>query len=554
MNRLRCAPYCRYSTDLQNPLSIQDQLRQCRAFADGEGWIVLTEHCYADEAVSGVGADRPGLSQLLHEAARVPRPFDVVLVDDTSRLSRNQGEVARIFERLKFCGIRIIAVSQGIDSDHEQADVLVTVHGLVDALYVKELAKKTHRGMEGRVLAGLHAGGRCYGYRNVRLPTGGVRLEIDQAEASVVRRIFEMSASGRSLKTIAKTLNFEKLPPPRRRVDRSAMTWCPTAIRAMLRRELYVGRIVWNRSHFVKRPGTNKRVRRARPQSEWRTANRPELRIVSDELWNGVQRRIVSLQRLGTGRRTGLLDRSVTSPYLFSGLLKCGLCGGNLVIVCGHAPGRHPKYGCSQHHYRGACTNAVLVRRDFMEEMLLGGLQDQVLKPEVLRYAIDEFKRQIRLMASQIDAGESESRRRRKQLEVELRGLTATAAEVGPSQFLVNAIRERERELRDLSEPIPLGGRQFVERMLLRSREFVTSQLSNVRSLLLKDAVLARAELREHVQQVQMVPTYPAEGKPYYVADGNWDVLGRVDRMLPPSGGSIRMVAGARFERATFGL
>jgi site-specific DNA recombinase len=554
VDRLRCATYCRYSTDLQNPLSIRDQLRNCRERADRERWTVLAEHCYSDEAVSGVGTDRPGLSQLLDEAARVPRPFDILLVDDTSRLSRNQGEIARIFERLKFLGIRIISVSQDIDSEDEQADVLVTFHGLADALYVKELAKKTHRGMEGRILAGLHVGGRCYGYRGVRLPTGGVSLEIDQAEASVIRQIFEMSSSGRSLKTIAQTLNSEKLPPPRGRADRPGATWCPTAIRAMLRRELYIGRMVWNRSHFVKRPGTNKRVSRPRPQGEWRIANRPELRIVSDELWNGVQRRILSLQRLGTGRHSGLLDRSATSPYLFSGLLKCALCGGNLVIVSGHAPGRHPKYGCSQHHYRGACTNAVLVRRDFMENILLGGLQDQVLQPEVLRYVIDELKRQIRTVASRMDARQSESGRRRKQLEVELRRLSETAAEVGPSQVLVKAIRERERELHDLSAPIPFGSRQFVERMLLRSHEFVTSQLSNIRSLLVKDPILARAELRAHVQQVQMIPTYPAEGKPYYVAEGNWDLLGSVDRMLSPSGESIRMVAGARFERATFGL
>ncbi len=71
------------------------------------------------------------------------------------------------FERLNFAGIRLIAVSQGIDSDNEQAHVLVTVHGMVDSLYVKELAKKTHRGLEGRVLRGQHTGGRCYGYDSV---------------------------------------------------------------------------------------------------------------------------------------------------------------------------------------------------------------------------------------------------------------------------------------------------------------------------------------------------------------------------------------------------
>jgi site-specific DNA recombinase len=91
-------------------------------------------------------SDRPDLIRMMEAAVTVPRAFDVVLVDDSSRLSRSLSDAMRILERLNFAGVRVIAVSQGIDSQNEQADVLVTVHGLMDSLYVKELAKKTHRG------------------------------------------------------------------------------------------------------------------------------------------------------------------------------------------------------------------------------------------------------------------------------------------------------------------------------------------------------------------------------------------------------------------------
>ena len=161
---LRCAAYARYSSDLQSPLSIDDQLRICREYARSHGFLFLEEHIYTDEALSGVGADRPGLGRLLNAALSPARPFDIILLDDSSRLARNTKDALSIFERLNFAGIRLIAVSQGIDSDNEQAQVLVTVHGMVDSLYVKELAKKTHRGLEGLVLRGQHAGGRCYGY------------------------------------------------------------------------------------------------------------------------------------------------------------------------------------------------------------------------------------------------------------------------------------------------------------------------------------------------------------------------------------------------------
>jgi site-specific DNA recombinase len=71
---LRCAAYARYSSDLQSPRSIEDQLRICREYAHSRGFTFLEEHVYADEALSGVGADRPGLGRLLAAALSPARP------------------------------------------------------------------------------------------------------------------------------------------------------------------------------------------------------------------------------------------------------------------------------------------------------------------------------------------------------------------------------------------------------------------------------------------------------------------------------------------------
>lgn len=90
-----------------------------------------------------------------------------------------------------------------------------------------------------------------------------------------------------------------------------------------------------------------------------------------------------------SGAKKGLLPRSVTSPYLLSGILKSGLCGGNLIIVTGHSSyGHYPQYGCSQHFNRGACTNSILIRRDWLERQLLEELQNEVLKREAVEYAL----------------------------------------------------------------------------------------------------------------------------------------------------------------------
>jgi len=220
-----------------------------------------------------------------------------------------------------------VSVSQGIDSQNDQADVLMTVHGLVDSLYIKELAKKTHRGLQGRALQGLHTGGRCFGYESVR-DGDVIRYGVNGEEAAVVRRIFEMAADGGSLKTITKTLNSEHVPPPRKRAGKKDATWCHNAIREMLRNELYIGRQIWNRSRYVKQPGTNKRLRRMRSTSEWIIVEKPELRIVDDGLWDRVQQRIAwANEKYNYGNCPGLLHRASTSLNLLTGFMKCGVCG-----------------------------------------------------------------------------------------------------------------------------------------------------------------------------------------------------------------------------------
>ncbi|MCZ2150772.1 MAG: recombinase family protein [Bryobacterales bacterium] len=427
--RLRCAAYARFSSDRQSPASIEDQLRMCRDYATKQGWQLLEQHVYRDDAISGAGIDRPGLAILLDATSRVDRPFDVLLLDDTSRLSRNLADAVRTVEMLRFKGFRIVSVSQGIDSQNDQADVLMTVHGLVDSLYIKELAKKTHRGLQGRALKGLHTGGRCFGYDNVK-DDDSVRYSINEKEADIVRRIFEMAADGASLKTVTKTLNRENVLPPRKRAKKEDASWCHNAIREMLRNELYIGRLIWNRSQFIKQPGTNKRLRRMRPESEWIVLEKPELRIIDDNLWHRVRDRIAWVnERYNHGNQPGMMNRATTSPNFLTGFLRCGSCGRNLIIVAGRGKHGHPRYGCPMHANRGVCSNAVRERADLLEELLFTQLQNAVLRPEAVEGAIQDFERELhrRLRAGQQARSNAD---RSEHLRRELSNLAATILNV----------------------------------------------------------------------------------------------------------------------------
>jgi DNA invertase Pin-like site-specific DNA recombinase len=159
MEMKRAVIYARYSSDLQRDASIEDQIRNCTAFIGQQGWRLVAT--YTDRAVSGASFLRPGYQQVLHEAPQ--QVFDVVVAEALDRISRDQADTATFYKHLSFHGIQLVTLTEGhIDELH------VGLKGTMNALYLKDLAMKTRRGLEGRVRAGRSGGGLCFGYDVVR--------------------------------------------------------------------------------------------------------------------------------------------------------------------------------------------------------------------------------------------------------------------------------------------------------------------------------------------------------------------------------------------------
>jgi site-specific DNA recombinase len=366
---MRTAAYVRYSSDAQREASLEDQLRNIRAHCERHGWPAPT--VYSDAAISGARSDRPGYRALLADTHR----FDVILVDDQSRLSRDSIEVAKTIKRLTFAGVRLIGVSDGVDTQRKGHKVETGLRGLMSELYLDDLADKTHRGLKGRALAGASAGGLPYGYRKTDV---GQRA-IDEAQGAVVRRIFTEYVAGATPRAIAAGLNRDGIPSPR------GSSWAMTVIHGDARRgigilvnPIYVGRPVWNRSHWIKHPETGRRVRQERPTSEWVQQDHPELAIVSEEVWQAAQARITHKSvptrgKLGVGR---------PMRHLLSGILRCEHCDGPLVVVDAYA------YGCSTAKDRGTCGSKLRLPRVQAEAALLKNIRDEMLTDEAFqRYA-----------------------------------------------------------------------------------------------------------------------------------------------------------------------
>src|SRR5260370_30053438 len=141
----RCAIYARSSSDLQSPTSIDDQVQPCRTYGDRKAWVVAATH--DDAALSGFGVEqRPGYQQLVAAAGATPRGFDTILVEDLSRLTRDTGELLRLYHRLRLKGIDIVGVSDGIASGQHGGKVPPTAKGPLDELYPDAPRDKTHRG------------------------------------------------------------------------------------------------------------------------------------------------------------------------------------------------------------------------------------------------------------------------------------------------------------------------------------------------------------------------------------------------------------------------
>jgi site-specific DNA recombinase len=405
------------------------------------------------------------------------------------------------------------------------------VHGLVDSLYLEELGKKTYRGVEQLALNGLHTGGRVFGYHRIPIESSterdshgrpvisGVKLAVDPNQAATVQRIFERYAAGDSLKRIAIDLNDDGILSPQPQKGRVSRSWCPSSVRHILHNERYRGVVIWGKTYKIRSQETGKRVYRRNPPSEWRRRDTPEQRIVSDGLWAAARR------RMQTAEQRPRLSRNAGSPYLFTGLLECSICGGSITIVSGQWKRRdESRYGCSMHANRGdrVCTNNLLISRSALEKQLLGGLQAKVLHPDVIKYTISQFEEQLTHALNQRSDKAASIRQRLNEVESGIRNCTAAIAKMGLSKSLQVYLTDLEAQHSDLAERLANIEPRVVRLQLRDTRRFIYARLRELQSMLAGEPRLVRQEIAKHVEKITLTP----EGRTY-IASGTWDLLGR---------------------------
>jgi site-specific DNA recombinase len=541
---LRCAIYARYSSDMQRLSSIEDQIRECRDAARRNGWIIVEECIFSDEAVSGqMLTGRDGLDQVITLAQDKLRQFDCILIDDTSRFGRNLSETLPMTDILQYLGVALYFVSRKLDSRDPNFRSLYISCGQHDEQQSRGTGEKVHRGQRGRVLDGCIGGGRYYGYRNVPVedPTHKglygrphvkeVRLEINPEEAAVVRRIFEMYAGGLGHSKIARMLNAEGVPASLKgRGKKPNRKWNACTIHDIVRNEKYHGVHVWNRTEIVRNPIAKRKEQRPRDPSEWERVEVPEWRIVSEELWTAAQAEMK--RRSGTSfQKAGGLNRTDDSrQYLFSGLMTCAKCGSNFNIMDGKGPSA--RYGCIGHRFRGTCDNKLTILRRVLEEKLLHALANNILQEPVREQLSSEFRIQLmaaweqnRRNAQQIALDASTLKEKQRRLRDQAENVVTAIAMMGASELLSKELKSLETQLKNLEQmlaaPDTIDAEPPSETAI---REFLDRVFADLQSLLTAEPESAKQALRRYVTKLVMKPV-PSDERPVYEVTGDLNLF-----------------------------
>ncbi len=551
---IRTAIYARYSSDKQRDASIEDQVHNCRARIEVEGWQLVNS--FSDRAMSGATTLRPGYQKLLEEARQ--GRFDAIVAESLDRFSRDQEDIAGLYKILTFAGVKLITLAEG-----EINELHVGLKGTMNALFLKDLAQKTRRGLEGRVRRGFSGGGNAYGYDVVRkLDESGDPIRGDQTinekEAAVARRIFQDYVGGKSPRAIAIMLNHEGVVGP------SNKGWTASTIignrkrgTGILNNQLYIGKRIWNRLSYLRDPETRKRVSRLNSPENWIITDVPDLRIIGDELWSRAQDIQQRRSKDTRPKSTSGPDWHQRRPkHLFSGLIKCASCGGGMTLIS------RVYYGCAANRNKGTCNNRLTVRLDRLEEAVLQGLQENLVTPELTEVFVREYTREINRLRAEASAIHTQSRQRLDDINRRVANIVDAIAAGRSGTALLDKLEALESEKAELeankshSAPEPV-------RLHPNIAEHYVTKVSDLRNYLNKENARREATqiLRSLVDEIRL---HPIDGELQIELIGDLAALlsfadhGESPKEKPGSsfdpGRTKWLVAGAGFEPATFRL
>lgn len=397
---MRAVAYARYSTAHQNETSITAQLEAISAYCEKNG-IELTGMPYIDEAFSGTNTDRPAYQRLLRDASA--HRFDAIVVYDISRGSRDVGDWFAFRKQMSSLGISVLSATNTLgDMDDPNAFLqeLLTV-GLGQHM-VLQTRQKSIAGKRVRAQSGLFCGGNA--------PLGYIirngEYVIDDDEADAVRLIFRMYIDGATYTQIIAELDRQNFR------TRSGKRLESNTLYYIINNQRYTGDFIWFNSterHM------HKHVGKENPEED--------KIIIRDAIPAIVTREEFEMAKLRMERSKNSFGVNHSKyPFLLSGLLRCGDCGGAICGVTVTAKGhKYPRYVCGNKR-KEKCCHLPDIKADVLDKYIFDQIKLMVRDADVIDQMARHYAEKLaneNTMADQIRA-EMKKLERRNSRETEM--------------------------------------------------------------------------------------------------------------------------------------
>lgn len=474
------------------------------------------------------------------------KAFDVVVTRDETRLGGDVNGTGLLIQDLLDAGVQLFYyfTDERVALDDALSTFLVSARNFAAELEREKISARTREHLMVKVRRGLNAGGRVFGFENIRV-NGVTEYQINQREAAVVRRVFQLFSSGEGLKTIAKTLNDEHVPPARAG-KRGTGSWAPSQIRSMLKNERYRGVIIWGRYKKGYRGGTKVRIRQA--DDEILRVEARHLQIIDENLWRAVQERFDESRAAGRGAAPG----GRHPQHLLSGLARCSECGGAIRVESSRHGVQHVKvYACCANRTRGraVCGNGLRRPIEEVNEAMSTWIQENVLREQVVVDAVREIRRRLLESADQNRPQLAQLEAEAEQLRGEIANLATAIATLRGSEALTVALGGREARLRVVEGQVTAakGTPGAIDLECERMEREALDRLEGLRQRLGGAPVEARAVVAQLVAEpLVFTPEDTTDGRRYRIT-GEVDTGGLLS--APPAqngGGADRAHQGDR--------
>jgi site-specific DNA recombinase len=508
--------FARFSTDMQNPKSCADQVREVRQKLIQKGLDPTNAVVIEEDGESGTRSDRAGFSQIVDMIAR--QEAFLLAVDDQSRFSRADNVFSFITD-LVFVGGRFVSTGEGIDTEEVGWELRVKVMELHNSTTIRELGRRVHRGQLGRVLDDKSAGDTCFGFESYFIdpdwaqkivqrgpkPVKGIRISEEQARW--VRQIFEWFAVKLwSINAIARELTRLKVSKGGRS-DKAR--WHHHQVRRILQNPKYIGQWAWGTTRTIR--NSKGKVRQVPVQKERHAIReRPDLRIVPQEAWDRTQCRLADLHERyglqpGQKRRGPRVHHSLEYPQgLLRGLIVCAVCkhrmwqegtGGKYFLAC-------PYRGDGA----GVCPMCTRVPIKAAEDAILGTLADLFENwPQWISRAVTAMRAALEQQFQSVPAQLAEDKRRLREVEqaIEVILTRLESPQMRQSEALNERLVEREAQAAELKLAIQAAEEAVASTAVFPDDDWIRQQFKDFPGLFRSDKARSGRLLRRLIGQIE---------------------------------------------------